>query len=68
MYALIIQLGDFLAAGNWLLLVLDVIILIAAVWVIVESAVALNRARKDEPEPDDEDEREPVGVDGGSGE
>ncbi|MGO2586158.1 MAG: carbon starvation CstA family protein, partial [Brachybacterium tyrofermentans] len=67
-YALIIQLGDFLAAGNWLLLVLDVIILIAAVWVIVESAVALNRARKDEPELDDEDEREPVGADGGAGE
>ena len=67
-YALIIQLGEFFAAGNWLLLVLDVNILIAAVWVIVESAVALNRARKDEPELDDEDERESVGAEGGSGE
>ncbi|MGP9845147.1 carbon starvation CstA family protein [Brachybacterium sp. 107] len=67
-YALIIQLGEFFAAGNWLLLALDVIILIAAVWVIVESAVALNRARKDEPELDDEDERESVGAEGGSGE
>jgi len=67
-YALIIQLGEFFAAGNWLLLVLDVIILIAAVWVIVESAVALNQARKDEPELDDEDERESVGAEGGSGE
>ena len=65
-YALVIQLGSFLAAGNWLLLVLDVIILIAAVWVIVESAVAMNRARKDEPELDDEDERESVDA-GGSG-
>ncbi|MGO1600261.1 MAG: carbon starvation CstA family protein, partial [Brachybacterium sp.] len=65
-YALVIQLGDFLAAGNWLLLVLDVIILIAAVWVIVESAVALNRARTSEPEPDDEDERASLDVGGSS--
>src|SRR5690625_2286918 len=33
MYAAIIQLGTFIAAGNWLLVVIDVIILIAAVWV-----------------------------------
>ncbi|APX34058.1 carbon starvation protein CstA [Brachybacterium sp. P6-10-X1] len=65
-YALIIQLGGFLADGNWLLLVLDVIILIAAVWVIVESAVALNRARIADPEPDDEDERDSVAAGGSS--
>nr|WP_281067176.1 carbon starvation protein A [Brachybacterium fresconis] len=65
-YALIIQLGGFIAEGNWLLLVLDVIILIAAVWVIVESAVALNRARHAEPEPDDEDERDSVNAGGSS--
>nr|WP_281065091.1 carbon starvation protein A [Brachybacterium sacelli] len=65
-YALIIQLGGFLAEGNWLLLVLDVIILIAAVWVIVESAVALNRARTATPEADDEDERDSVVTGGGS--
>ncbi|MDN5687708.1 MAG: carbon starvation protein A [Brachybacterium sp.] len=65
-YALIIQLGGFVAEGNWLLLVLDVIILIAAVWVIVESAVALNRARHAEPEPDGEDERDAVSAGGSS--
>jgi len=63
-YALIIQLGGFLADGNWLLLVLDVIILIAAVWVIVEAAVALNRARTSDPDPEDEDERESLGAGG----
>ena len=65
-YAAIIQLGTFYRDGNWLLLVLDVIILIAAVWVIVESAVALNRARKDEPELDDEDERASIDAGGSS--
>lgn len=61
-YALIIQLGSFYAEGNWLLLILDVIILVAAVWVIVESAVALNRARTSEPDLEDEDERASVGT------
>ncbi|WP_193105752.1 carbon starvation protein A [Brachybacterium sp. FME24] len=54
-YALVIQLRGFLADGNWLLLALDVIILIAAVWVIIESAIALHRARGSEPEEDEED-------------
>ncbi|HEX7352295.1 carbon starvation protein A [Brachybacterium sp.] len=66
-YALIIQLGDFFAEENWLLLVLDVIILVAAVWVIVESAVALNRARTSEPDLEDEDDRAAVDA-GGTGE
>ncbi|MFC7375648.1 carbon starvation protein A [Brachybacterium sp. GCM10030267] len=52
-YALLIQLGGFLAEGNWLLLIMDIVILIAAVWVIVESAIALNRARRQEPELDE---------------
>ncbi|MEW1980248.1 carbon starvation protein A [Citricoccus sp. NPDC079358] len=48
-YALIIQLGTFFSTQNWLLLVLDVIILICALWVIVESVAAMNRARRDPP-------------------
>lgn len=56
-YALIVQMGQFYAAGNWLLLVLDVIILIAAVWVMFESAIAMSRARKNPPELEN-DERE----------
>ncbi|GAA1763714.1 carbon starvation protein A [Kocuria aegyptia] len=53
-YALIVQLGQFWAAENWFLLVLDVIILIAALWVIVESVTAMNAARKSPPELEEE--------------
>ncbi|MGP9538038.1 carbon starvation CstA family protein [Brachybacterium sp. AOP43-C2-M15] len=63
-FALLVQMGDFYSQGNWLLLIMDVIILIAAVWVIVESAIALNRARSAEPDPEDEDELDSVGADG----
>ena len=67
-YAAIIQLGSFYREGNWLLLIMDVIIVVAAVWVIVESAIALKRAHGAEPEPDldDEDERNAVSADGGA--
>ena len=44
-YALFVQLGTFYDDGNWLLLVLDIVILVAALWVIVESFAAMNRAR-----------------------
>ena len=33
---------------------LDVIILIAAVWVIFESAIVMSRAKKSPPEPDED--------------
>ena len=38
--ALLVQMGTFWQDRNWLLLVLDVIILVAAVWVIVEAVGA----------------------------
>ncbi|HLS44792.1 MAG TPA: carbon starvation protein A [Ornithinicoccus sp.] len=44
-YALFIQLGTFYREQNWLLLVLDVVILVAAVWVIVEAFAAMKAAR-----------------------
>ncbi|MEF3120580.1 carbon starvation protein A [Kocuria flava] len=53
-YALVVQLGQFWAAGNWLLLVLDVVILVAALWVIAEAVGAMARARKN---PQDRDDR-----------
>ncbi|MCJ8504598.1 carbon starvation protein A [Kocuria flava] len=53
-YALVVQLGQFWAAENWLLLVLDVVILVAALWVIVEAVGAMARARKN---PQDRDEQ-----------
>lgn len=61
LYALIIQMGSFFAERNWLLLVLDVIILIAALWVVLESAIALQRARSSAPEVEEEDEAARVG-------
>src|SRR5690625_967803 len=46
MYAAIIQLGTFIAAGNWLLVVIDAIILIAAVWVVLAAVSSMVRDRK----------------------
>ncbi|GAA4476742.1 carbon starvation protein A [Enteractinococcus fodinae] len=54
-YALIVQLGQFYNDGNWLLLVLDIIVLIAAVWVLIEAALAMVRTRHQEPDPEDEE-------------
>jgi len=45
-YALFIQLGQFFAAGDWLLLVLDAIIFVLALWLIVEAFAAFQRARE----------------------
>ena len=58
-YALFVQLGTFYSDRNWLLLILDVVILIAALWVIVETFGAMNRARKGE-DKDEADELESV--------
>jgi carbon starvation protein len=53
-YALIIQLGTFYADQNWLLLVLDVIILIASLWVALEAFIAMGKARRGVDEDADE--------------
>jgi carbon starvation protein len=46
-YALLVQLGQFYAQKNWLLLVMDVVILLAALWVALEAAIAMGRGAKD---------------------
>ena len=46
LWAAVLQLRTFLDAGNWLLLVLDVIIICCAIWVIVEAFTAITKARK----------------------
>ncbi|HLS40109.1 MAG TPA: carbon starvation protein A [Ornithinicoccus sp.] len=46
-YALIVQLGTFYNDQNWLLLVLDIVILVASLWVILEAGAAMNRTRKE---------------------
>lgn len=60
-YALIIQLGTFYADQNWLLLVLDVIILIASLWVALEAFIAMGKARAG---VDDDAERPSANVEG----
>ena len=44
-YALFLQLGEFFNEGSWLLLVIDAIIFVLAVWLIIEAIAAFNRAR-----------------------
>ncbi len=44
-YALLVQMGQFYRAKNWLLLGMDVIILIAALWVTLEAIIAMRKGR-----------------------
>ena len=47
LWAAVLQVRTFLEAGNWLLLVLDVIIICCAIWVIVEAFTAISKSRKE---------------------
>ena len=47
LWAAVLQLRTFWGAGNWLLLVLDVIIICCAMWVIVEAFTAITKSRKE---------------------
>ncbi len=55
-YALFVQLGTFWSDQNWLLFSLDLVILVAAVWVIIESVGAMRSAKSDGPDVDWADE------------
>ncbi|MDO5722441.1 MAG: carbon starvation protein A [Actinomycetaceae bacterium] len=46
LYALVVQIGTFYGEGNWLLLGLDIIILVAAIVVSIESVRAMVAAKK----------------------
>jgi carbon starvation protein len=50
-YALVVQLGQFYRQENWLLLFMDIIILIAALWVALEAAIAMSRGKGGTPAP-----------------
>jgi carbon starvation protein len=54
-WALVLQLREFIEAGEWVLAPLDAIIFVLAVWLIVEAAIALRRTvaerRAAPPEP-----------------
>ncbi|MDP8949826.1 MAG: carbon starvation protein A, partial [Actinomycetota bacterium] len=46
-WALFIQLGQFFSDGAWLLLVLDAIIFVLAIWLIIEAIGAFRRAQSE---------------------
>lgn len=54
-YAALVQLGDLYDAKDWLLLALDVIIIVAALWVAFEATLAMKKARDEPPEEEDAD-------------
>ncbi len=45
-YALLVQLGQFYRQENWLLLGMDIVILLAALWVALEAAIAMSHGAK----------------------
>ncbi|MCT2339146.1 carbon starvation protein A [Corynebacterium sp. p3-SID1056] len=59
LWAAVLQLRTLFEAGNWLLLVIDVVIIICAIWVIVEAITAISKARR-EPAIEWSDEYEPA--------
>ncbi|WP_256838081.1 carbon starvation CstA family protein [Ornithinimicrobium faecis] len=59
-YALFVQLGTFYEESNWLLLIMDIVILIAALWVIVEAFAAMRTARAYDGDDDAELAQEAV--------
>lgn len=55
LYAAVVQLLSFFGDGEWLLFSLNVIILVAGSWVLVESIIAMLAARRGEKEPEDDE-------------
>ncbi len=54
-WAALVQLGDLYDARDWLLLTIDVVIIVAALWVAFEAVVAMRRASQEPPEAPDAD-------------
>jgi carbon starvation protein len=67
-WALLVNLDNFIEGSQWVLAVLDVVIFVAALWLIVEAIVAVRRALSDRQrgvdtdEPEDADDNEPRAV------
>ena len=55
--AAFVQLGTFYSNGDWLLLGLDIVIIVAAIWVILEATIAMSKARKGPVDTDEDDAR-----------
>ncbi|WP_265520335.1 carbon starvation CstA family protein [Oerskovia flava] len=54
-YALVVQLGTFYANENWLLFGMDIVILVAALWVVLEATIAMVAARRGAAEDESAD-------------
>ncbi|MGB0102483.1 MAG: carbon starvation protein A [Nocardioides sp.] len=54
-YAAIVQLGTLMDDQDWLLLGIDVVIIVAAVWVAIEATLAMRAAIRDPAEAEDAD-------------
>jgi len=50
LYALVVQLGQFYTSKNWLLFGMDLVILVASLWVLTNALGAIARARKEPAE------------------
>ncbi len=61
-WAAIDQLESFTSPGqqDWLLFTIDVVIIVASIWVAIEAILAMRRARRDPPEPEDADQQLPA--------
>lgn len=59
-WAALVQLGDLYDARDWLLLTIDAVIIVAALWVAFEAVVAMRRASQEPPEAPDADVTEKV--------
>lgn len=57
LYAAFVQLSTLREQGDWLLLVIDVVIILSAVWVAIEAVGAMRRAASEPPEAEDADLR-----------
>ena len=55
LYALVVQLGQFYSEKNWLLFGMDLVILVASLWVMTTALGAIGRARREPPELEDEE-------------
>ncbi|WP_022873111.1 carbon starvation CstA family protein [Nesterenkonia alba] len=55
LYAALVQVFGFFDDGEWLLFSLNVVILIAGTWVLIESIIAMLGARKLQKEPEDDE-------------
>ncbi|WP_150461129.1 carbon starvation CstA family protein [Nesterenkonia ebinurensis] len=53
-YAALVQLVDLFQAGDWLLFTIDIVIVVAATWVLLEAVISMLAAWKGPKDPEDD--------------